>query len=102
MKHVIIFQDDLVKVNETREEAQIAKDKMEKLVESKLLSFNYNKCTCVVLGDKWARKKLVEELEANPLTLGGHTMKLVISEKYLGEFLSINLTESVHTTVKKG
>ena len=52
MLHPIIFQDDLAKISESREEAQIANDKMEKLVESKLLSFNLSKCSSLVMGEK--------------------------------------------------
>ena len=50
--HTVIFQDDLFKMSEDREAAQRANDKMNNLVESKCLSFNYGKCVCMVLGDK--------------------------------------------------
>merc|ERR1711954_393447 len=53
------------------------------------------------MGNKKERKKLIAELEENPLILSGREMKLVDSEKYLGETLSVDLTESVAATVKR-
>ena len=99
--HTVIFQDDLFKMSEDREAAQRANDKMNNLVESKCLSFNYGKSVCMVLGDKKAREKLIKELEENPLTLGGHEMKLVEGDKYLGDHLSVNVAKSVSSTIKR-
>ena len=67
-----IFQDNLFKAPE----AQIENVKMVEMVEEKLLSFNYDKCCAVVLGNGKARRKLLKDLEENPLTLSGHKLKV--------------------------
>ena len=55
----------------------------------------------MVLGGIKARKKLITELETNPLKLGGYEMKLVEGDKYLGDQLKENVAQSVDSTVKK-
>ena len=59
MFHPILFQDDLGKASENVDEAQKANDKMEDLLESKLLDFNIDKSVGVVIGDAKARKKIL-------------------------------------------
>ena len=99
--HLVIFQDDPFKMSKNREAAQLGFDKMNNLVESKCLSFNFDKSVCIVLGNQKARKKLISELEVNPLKLGGNVMKLVTAEKYLGDQLSENVSESVNATIRR-
>ena len=74
---------------------------MNKKVESKCLSFNFDKSVCMVLGNKKAREELIKELKANPLKLGDNEMKLVEGDKYLGDQLNINVTESINATVRR-
>ena len=101
MYHPVLFQDDIGKASKTIEEAQLANDRMEELMESKLLDFNLDKSCCIVIGDKSARMKILKKLKQQPLKLNGKMMKIVDSEKYLGEILSTNLTQSVHETVTR-
>ena len=99
--HPVIFMDDINKLSVDREAAQRANDKMEQMVEKKLLDLNPIKGCYMVVGNESARRKLIKELEGNPITSCGKPMKCVSSEKFLGEVFSKNLTESVHETVKR-
>ena len=99
--HPIIFMDDLSKVSPDIKTAQEANKKMSKIIDRKLLSFNYDKSYCMVIGHSGARKKLLKKLEESPLTLSGRKMKCVTHLKYLGQEVSGTLSESVQLTVKK-
>lgn len=99
--HPIIFQDDVNKLSTNVMSAQNANRKMEHVIESKLLSFNADKSCVLILGEEKARKKLSDDLKENPLILDGKPMKHVTSEKFLGDHLSVNLSESIHITVRK-
>ena len=97
----IIFQDDVAKLSVDRQAAQAANDKMETMIETKLLDFNLDKSCFIVCGNKKARARLQSELDNNPLTLCGRRMKQVFVDKYLGDQLSVSLSESVKATVNK-
>ena len=93
--------DDVIRLAEDVESAQYGNDRMEDMVNRKVLEFNLEKSNYVIIGNKKARKTLRDKLEKNPLTLCGREMKESQSIKFLGDFLNFNLKESVHETVKK-
>ena len=99
--HPVLFQDDIAKVSKTIDEAQRANDKLLDMMESKGLDFNLIKSCVIVMGEKKARKKLLDNLSETPLILNGVNMKISDGEKYLGEILTESLSGSVHETVKK-
>ena len=47
------------------------------------------------------RKKIEKDLRKSPMLLCGQNMKQTKELKYLGDFISPNLADSVHTTVMK-
>ena len=102
MKLPILFQDDIGKLSKNREEAQLANERVETMTECELFDLHQDKSICVVLGANKARRKLTMELEANPLILCGKNMRLLDSARYLGDELSINLSQSVFKTIKNG
>ena len=53
------------------------------------------------MGNKKFRKKILNELKENPLKLCGHDMKEAKALKYLGDFLSYDLEDSIQQTVLK-
>ena len=53
------------------------------------------------MGNKKKRKLIESKLEKNPLTLNGIPLKEAKEIKYLGDYLSNDLSESAHTTVLK-
>ena len=58
-----------------RQAAQATNDKMEALIESKLIQFNIDKSCFLILGSKKARTQLQTELTTYPLTLCDFTLK---------------------------
>ena len=81
--HPMIFQDDVLKVSDGIESANDANKKMMNVIESKLLTLNYEKTNYVVFGDKKARKRLLEDLKKDPLLINGQIMKQSPCSKYL-------------------
>ena len=53
------------------------------------------------MGNKKARKELHSQIEKSPITLCDKNMKEVNVLKYLGDYLSFSLEDSVHQTVIK-
>ena len=60
--HPCLYQDDIAKASLNVESAQVANDKIEHVVESKLLTLNLEKTTFVVLGNERARNKILERI----------------------------------------
>ena len=81
--------------------AQYGNNLLEKVIGEKSLEFNTDKSCFMLMGNKSARKKLQKQLQQTPLALCEQPMKEVKVLKYLGEFLSVDLAESVHQTVIK-
>ena len=101
MFHPVLYQDDVLKANADRNTAQEANDRIEKVIESKLLTLNLDKSCYIVMGAKKPKQKMKQTLSINPLALCGRVMKEGKKEKYLGDTLSENLSESVYETVKR-
>ena len=95
----LLFQDDISNVSDTIEEAQKANNKMEDLLERKLLSLNLDKSKFLVVGSNKARRKMIEKLEETPLMLGKSRMGMASEEKYLGVWLSCTVSDSIAATV---
>ena len=74
---------------------QKGNDKMEALAESKLLDYNHEKSSMLILGSRKFQKKINDELKSNPIIFCGKIMAVKESEKYLGDYLTNNLSESV-------
>ena len=95
------YQDDIFRMAETVASAQFSNDVLEDLFEKKSLSFNLSKSQFLIMGNRKTRKKLKSELEKKPLTLCGQEMEEAKALKYLGDYVSFDLTDSVHQTVLK-
>ena len=99
--HPLIFQDDLMSPSNSVKAAQRVNDKMEQLMESKLLDLNKLKSVFIVVGEKKARKKMQREVDRNPLLLYNEPMKQVSVEKYLGFQVADTVAASIAATVTK-
>ena len=97
-----MFQDDIVRLATSVESAQAGNDKLDCVMECKLLDFNIEKSGVLVLGPSKKQKEIIQQLEESPLTLGNKPVKLFETEKYLGDYISSKgLTHGVLTTVKR-
>ena len=95
------YMDDILDANTDVASVQKANNLMEELVGRKNLQFNLDKSVFLLVGNSRTKKRLKKELGKNPLTLCGVKMKEVQELKYLGNFISSNLLESVHRTIIK-
>ena len=93
--------DDILRAGESVASAQYANSLVEDLFKQKSLSFNMKKSQFILMGSKSSRKKLRKDLEKTPLKLCDEKMRETNALKYLGDFISINLEESVHETVTR-
>ena len=62
----MLFQDDIANPADSVEDAQSANDKIEEMIETKLLNLNYEKSKFIVIGQKKARNEMKKKLENNP------------------------------------
>ena len=98
----LLFQDDISRLATSVWGAQSGNDKMESVMETKLLDFNLDKSCVIVMGSEKRKGEIEEQLKENPLKLCGQKMKYVLKEKYLGDFLSSGgLSDSVQATILK-
>ena len=95
----LLVQDDVWNAANSVEDAQVANNKMEEVLEKKLLNLNLDKSSYLVAGAKKARKQLEEQINRNPLTLCNTNMMKVKEAKYLGIWLSGSVSDSVAATV---
>ena len=98
----LLFQDDISRLSTSVKGAQEGNNKMEAVMESKLLDFNLDKSCVIIMGPKEKKELIESEMEENPITLCGKVMKHAKVEKYLGDMISTGgLSDSVMATVLK-
>ena len=93
------WMDDILRVGDSVASAQTANENMEDMFEKKSLSFNMTKSQFILIGNKTARKKLRNQLTTTPLKLCSENMQETNMLKYLGDYLTFDLEDSVHQTV---
>ena len=71
------------------EQAQESNNRMEAVLESKLLNFNLDKSVFLVIGKKNFKKAIEKKLEECPLTLCNEKMKQVDAYSYLGDVTKV-------------
>ena len=96
-----MFVDVVTRLAESLEAAQDGNNRMEKMAECKLLDFNFDKSCAIVIGSKKFRRVINEKYLNKPITLCNRPMKIVESEKYLGDQISSSLSESVFLTIQR-
>ena len=96
-----IFQDDIARLAENLESVKHGNDKIEEMAEEKLLDFNFDKSCYLLIGKKKFQNKINNQLSQKPIMFCGQQMKMVKSERYLGDYIGHSLAESVFITVQK-
>ena len=97
----MLFMDDINAVSNTIEGAQETNDKIEAMMESKLLDLHETKSKFIVIGKKKDVKKMKLDLETHPIKLYGNKMTEGKAEKYLGFYLAATAADSVTATIDK-
>ena len=88
----LLFQDDIGRLTTSVWGAQSGNNKMESVMETKLLDFNLDKSCVIVMGSRMKKAEINEELRENPLKVCGQEMKCVVMEKYLGEVVYLTVS----------
>ena len=95
------FQDDILKVNKTKTEAQLTQKVIYDTVSSKTLEFNLDKCTVLIHGKGMLSKLERSVYASDPVLTGPAITPLVTKDKYLGDTLhETDLNECFRETVK--
>ena len=98
----LIFQDDISKLNDTLEQARKDCQKIDRTLEKKLLSLNYDKSKYLIMGSNKFRKDTLKELENKPMEMGNAVIEHSEAEKYLGDIIhEKGCRESINQTVKE-
>ena len=97
----ILFQDDLLRVCQDPVSAQYGTDCLQTLAETKLLDYNLSKCCVIIMGSKSNILSLEDSFEKHPPLLCGKPIKIEHVATYLGDRLSVNLTQSVTLTLNQ-
>ena len=77
----LLFQDDISRQSTSFWAAQSGNNKIEAVMETKLLDFILDKSCYIVMGSKKNKLEIETELKSNPLTLSGKVMNNVQTEK---------------------
>ena len=98
----MLFQDDISRLSTSVWGAQSGNNKMESVMETKLLDFNLDKSCLIIMGSKKRKAEIESQLKDNPLKLCGQDMTILQNEKYLGDMICTSgLAGSVQATVMK-
>ena len=101
--NTLIFQDDISKMNDNIQQAREGCEKIDRTLKSKLLSANYDKSKFLVIGDDEFRKNTLEDLDKNPLKMGGVKIEHSEQEKYLGDWIhEKGCKESINPQLRQG
>ena len=96
-----MFQDDLIHASKKVEAARKASQKVNKIMKEHALQLNRDKSILIVMGTKNQKKKIMDEIERNPIMCGDVKMKVKVADKWLGQQLSTDgLAGSVEATVQ--
>ena len=98
----LIFQDDISKLNDTLEQAREGCKRIDKTLQQKLLSLNYDKSNFLIIGSGKFRNNTLKEIKAKPMVMGSGTVNHSNSEKYLGDIINEKGCEqSITDTIKE-
>ena len=97
----LLFQDDILKVNKTKTEAQISQKVIYDTVSSKTLEFNLTKCSVIIHGNGMRSKLERSVYDSDPVMTGPAATPLTAKDKYLGDVIhESDLNNCYRETVK--
>ena len=96
-----LFQDDIARLADNLNAVIEGNQRTENMAETKLLDFNLQKSCLLIVGGQKFRKQILDQLKSNPVKFCNYDMKRSDCEKYLGDYLSSSLSDSVFETIKR-
>ena len=79
----LLFQDDIIRLSNTLESAQSGNDRLENVMECKLLDLNLEISGVIILGPKKGWAEILEQIRTKTLSLGNQPMKIFEVENIL-------------------
>ena len=96
-----MFQDDLIHASKKVDAARKASQKVNTIMKEHALQLNKDKSVLIVMGTKNQKKKIMEEIQKDPIMCGDVQMKVKVADKWLGQQLSSDgLAGSIEATVQ--
>ena len=100
--NTLVFQDDIAKMNDNLGQARDACTKIDKMLKRKQLSVNYDKSKFLIFGKNKYRKKVLKNIEKDPMIMGGQQIQHSSVEKYFGDLIhEKGCEQSIKETVNK-
>ena len=93
--------DDVARLALSLEAVQECNNRMEAVAESKLLDFNLDKSSVILIWSKKFIRITKEKYKVNPIMLCNHKIKLSESESFLGDKIGSSLSISVSHNSKE-
>ena len=97
----LCYQDDVGTMCTSLEMAKSQAKKMSKMLQKKTLQAHPDKSGILLLGSKKYKDKMRKELEENPIILNNFSLRLKLSDKYLGQIFESDLSTSALSTVRQ-
>ena len=89
-------------MNDNLGQARDACTKIDKMLKRKQLSVNYDKSKFLIFGKNKYRKKVLKNIEKDPMIMGGQQIQHSSVEKYLGDLIhEKGCEQSIKETVNK-
>ena len=83
-----LFQDDIARLSEDLDSVRDGNKRVEHMADTKLLDFNLEKSSMIIIGNRNFKKLITKEIKENPIMFCNNKMKIIESEKYLGDYVS--------------
>ena len=96
-----LFQDDISRLAEDLDSLQDGNNRILDMAEKKLLDFNQEKSCFILIGKRKFQKEVTQRLKDNPIRFCNAITNQRESVKYLCDYISSSLPESVFVTIKK-
>ena len=97
-----LFQDDVIRCTTTVAGAQAGLDRMEQVIESKLLDLHIDKTCHLIFANKENRNRIKQEIDKNPLIYKGNKIEEKQSEKWLGDVQhNSGNSDSIKATIRE-
>ena len=95
----LLYQDDSLRLASSATSAQYGNNVMEAVMKRKLLNIN-DKSSYLLCGKAKQIRSIQEQIEKNPLSIKGESIKQKEKEKYLGDIISsVGTSSSVDMTI---
>ena len=98
--HPLCYQDDVGTMCTNLDMAKNQADKLSNMLKEKTLQAHPDKSGILIMGAKKYQQKVQSEVEKTKIRLNGFVLKTKISDKYLGQIFSSDISSSALATIR--